>query len=205
MAKNLVNLNINGTIYDQRPYAVCTTPRDNNTKQVNIPDFTLVDGATIIVKFVNGFNGLRSALQLNNSGVKTIYQNSTDAFAGSTNEVIMELKYDASLSNGNGGWNILNTNTLSQSDWNVEDSRSLAFIHNKPTIPTLPIWGDGLTYDSASNTLTGTSQYTLPKASSTELGGIKMGNNNTTGLTINSTSGVLSLTPNISTLLSIDL
>ena len=34
MAKNLVKLNINGTDYDQRPYAVCETPRDNTIKTV---------------------------------------------------------------------------------------------------------------------------------------------------------------------------
>lgn len=320
MAKNLVKLNINGTDYDQRPYAVCATLRDNNTKQVTISDFNLVDGATIVVKFANGFNGFRSNLQLNGGTVKTIFINSTDAFISSTGEVIMELKYDASLNGGNGGWMVLNTNVLIQSDWNNDDSRSPQFIHNKPTlatvattgsyndltnkptigtvtsitpgtgltgtssdavittsgtinlksattreiggirvaivntnsqsvytngtvaygleidngglgyvkipqIPQMPIWGEGLSYDSESNTLTSASQYTLPKASSTELGGIKVGTNlsidtdgvlsatdtkysaattsalgliklgTNTGLTM--TSGVLSVTPNI--------
>ena len=180
MAKNLVNLNINGTDYDQRPYVVCQTPRDNATKQVTISDFILVDGATIIVKFVNGFYGQSNqTLQLNGGTSKTIFINSTNAFASSTGEIIMELKYDASLGTGSGGWIVLNTNALVQSDWENEDSRSPQFIHNKPTIPTLPIWGDGLTYDSETNTLTGSTQYTLPTATTSELGGIKSYKNNT--------------------------
>ena len=262
MVKNLVKLNINGTDYDQRPYAVCETLRNDVIKRVIMPDFTLANGATIIVNFVNGFSGLRPGLQLNNDVTKPIFINSTDYFVSSTGEVIMELKYDASLVNGNGGWIVLNTNALMQADWNNEDSKSPQFIHNKPTIPTLPIWGEGLTYDSETNTLTGSTQYTLPIATTNILGGIKVGTNlsinrdgvlsaanttysaatadtlglikvgtnlsidtdgvlsatdttydianrytlglikmgdTTTGLSIDSTSGVLSVTPNIST------
>ena len=126
-------VNINVPTGDSRPYAVCETARDNRTKQITIPDFTLVDGATIIVNFVNGFDGIRSTLQINNSTPITIYKDSTNALLQNINAVIMELKYDASLSNGAGGWIVLNTNALIQADWNEENSRSLAFIHNKPT------------------------------------------------------------------------
>jgi hypothetical protein len=175
MAKNLVNLNINGTIYDQRPYAICETANDNTTKQVTIPDFTLVDGATIVVNFVNGFSGA-SGIKLQLNGIsKYIFKNTTiNYFALSIDEAILELKYDASLDSGNGAWVVLNTNVFTRPDWNNEDTRSPQCILNKPTIPTLPIWGEGLTYDSETNTLTGSTQYTLPTASVTELGGIKI-------------------------------
>lgn len=251
MAKNLVKLNINGTDYDQRPYAVCATTRDNTIKQVTISDFTLVDGATIIVKFINGFNGLRPVLQLNNDVAKPIFINSTDYFVSSTGEVIMELKYDASLVNGNGGWIVLNTNALMQADWNNTDSYSPQYIRNKPNLSAVAISGSyndltdkptitqgtvtsiipgiGLTGTKSDVAITTSGTINLKSASSTELGGIKVGTNlsidtdgvlsatdttydianrdtlglikmgdTTTGLSIDSTSGVLSVAANTS-------
>lgn len=179
MAKNLVNLNINGTDYDQRPYVVCEADRVNPTKEVFIPDFTLVNGATIIVKFLNGFVPRTSYLRVN-ALEKVIFKNSVEplmlSFIG---QVIMELRYDTSLANNGGGWIVLNTNVLAQADWTATDTYSPQFIQHKPTIPTLPIWGEGLTYDSETNTLTGSTQYILPKATTDELGGIKSYKNNT--------------------------
>lgn len=199
MAKNLVNLNINGTDYDQRPYKVCETARDITTKQITISDFALVDGATIIVKFVNGFNGMYpQTLQLNGIA-KTIFINSANAFILSTDEVIMELKYDASLSGGSGGWIILNTNVLVQADWNNDDARSPQFIHNKPElasvatsgsyndlsdVPTIPQGtvtsitpGTGLTGTSSDEAITESGTINLKPATTDEIGGIKPGTN----------------------------
>ena len=182
MAKNIVELNIDGTIYDQRPYAVCETLRDKTPKQVTLPDFTLVDGATIIVKFVNGFSGIRSGLQLNNDVIKNIFINSTDNFLlSTTSEVIMELKYDASINDGNGGWIVLNTNVLKQADWNNEDSRSPQFIHNKPDIPQGTVTsitpGTGLTGTSSDSAITTSGTINLKPATTGEIGGIKPGTN----------------------------
>ena len=199
MAKNLVNLNINGTIYDQRPYAICETARDNTVKQVVIPDFTLVDGATIIVKFVNGFSGLRTSLQLNGVA-KAIFKNSTDNFLlSTTGEVIMELKYDTSINNGNGGWIVLNTNTLTQADWIATDTHSPNYIKNKPTLskvatsgsyndlsdlPNIPQGtvtsitpGTGLTGTSSDVAITTSGTIHLKPATTKEIGGIKPGTN----------------------------
>ena len=197
MAKNIVELNIDGTIYDQRPYAVCETLRDNTIKQVNIPDFTLVDGATIIVKFVNGFSGIRSGLRLNDDVTKNIFINSTNDFLlSTTSEVIMELKYDASINDGNGAWVVLNTNVLMRADWNNEDSRSPQFILNKPTLstvatsgsyndlsnlPTIPQGtvtsitpGTGLTGASSDSAITTSGTINLKSASTDEIGGVKV-------------------------------
>ena len=199
MAKNLVKLNINGTDYDQRPYKVCETARDITTKQITISDFALVDGATIIVKFVNGFNGMYpQTLQLN-CIEKTIFINSANAFILSTNEVIMELKYDASLSSGSGGWIILNTNVLAHADWNNDDARSPQFIHNKPELasvatsgsyndlsdtPDIPQGtvtsitpGTGLTGTSGDEAITESGTINLKPATTDEIGGIKPGTN----------------------------
>ena len=200
MAKNLVNLNINGTDYDQRPYAECGTAKDDTAKQVIISDFTLVDGATIIVKFVNGFNGRHpQTLQLNNGTPKTIFINSTVAFVLSTDEVIMELKYDASLDTGNGGWIVLNTSVLAQADWDNGDARSPHYIHNKPNLstvatsgsyndlsdlPTIPQGtvtsitpGTGLTGTSNDEAITESGTINLKPATADEIGGIKPGTN----------------------------
>ena len=197
MAKNIVELNIDGTIYDQRPYAVCQTLRDDVIKRVFMPDFTLVDGAIIIVNFVNGFSGIRSGLQLNNDVIKNIFINSTDNFLlSTTSEVIMELKYDASINGGSGGWIVLNTNVLKQADWNNEDSRSPQFIHNKPTLstvatsgsyndlsnlPTIPQGtvtsitpGTGLTVASSDSAITTSGTIDLKSASTDEIGGVKV-------------------------------
>ena len=199
MAKNLVNLNINGTDYDQRPYKVCETAKDDTPKQVIISDFALVDGATIIVKFVNGFNGrYPQTLQLNGVA-KTIFVNSANPLILSTDEVIMELKYDASLDTGNGGWIVLNTSVLAQADWDNGDERSPQFIHNKPELaavatsgsyndlsdtPDIPQGtvtsitpGTGLTGTSNDEAITESGTINLKPATTEEIGGIRPGTN----------------------------
>ena len=77
-----------------------------------------------------------------------------------------------------------------QSDWNQTETTADDYIKNKPTIPVVPTNVSAFTNDAGYITAADLpSPYTLPIASSTTLGGIKVG----AGLTISS-GGVLSAT-----------
>lgn len=77
-----------------------------------------------------------------------------------------------------------------QSDWNQTETTADDYIKNKPTIPVVPTNVSSFTNDAGYITAADLpSPYTLPIASSTTLGGIKVG----AGLTISS-GGVLSAT-----------
>lgn len=75
MAKNVVSLNFNNTDYSLRPYATCSTGADTADKKVNISDFTLFTGATILVKFTYTNNHLTPTLNVNSTGEKELICN----------------------------------------------------------------------------------------------------------------------------------
>ena len=115
----------------------------------------------------------------------------------------LSAKYDASNPNGytsnvgtvtsvnntspdaNGNVTLVIPAAQIQSDWSQTDTTALDFIKNKPTIPTVPTNVSAFTNDAGYIT----TQYTLPIASASVLGGIMVG----AGLTISS-GGVLSAT-----------
>ena len=51
MAKNIVELNIDGITYNGRPFGTCNTAAATTTKAVTCSDFVLALNATILVKF----------------------------------------------------------------------------------------------------------------------------------------------------------
>lgn len=54
MEQNVIKLNFDGTLYNVRPYCVCTATANNSFKTINIEGFSEVLGATVLVKFTNG-------------------------------------------------------------------------------------------------------------------------------------------------------
>lgn len=73
MAKNIVNLKIDGTSYSARPYGTCTTAAGTAAKAVTCADFSLTTGATILVKFTYANSVASPTLNVNSTGAKPIY------------------------------------------------------------------------------------------------------------------------------------
>ena len=75
MAKNIVSLNINNNDYSLRPYAICSTAGATQTKNVDIADFNLFEGATILVKFTYTNSHSNPTLNINDKGAVTLICN----------------------------------------------------------------------------------------------------------------------------------
>ena len=104
---------------------------------------------------------------------------------GYTSNVGTVTSVNNTLPDANGNVTLVIPTTQIQSDWAQTDTTALDFIKNKPTIPTVPTNVSAFTNDAGYIT----TQYTLPIASASVLGGIMVG----AGLTISS-GGVLSAT-----------
>ena len=65
-------------------YGYCTTDAETAAKTVFIPNFQLVIGSTIFVKFQNANNASNPTLNVNNTGAKPIYRYGTTVAATST-------------------------------------------------------------------------------------------------------------------------
>lgn len=196
MAKNIVELNIDNTTYNCRPYVECITAASTVAKTVDYDGFTLFTGATILVKFTNGNSASSPTLNVNGTGDKFIKWNGSNITSSNIikSYAVYELVYDNNcwrLLGGvdntystattntlglikvtgkrNGAMTLASGGTTDDRYYGVElDPNNKAFVH----VP----WTD--------------TPYTLPIASSTVLGGIKVG----AGLSIDASTGVLSTT-----------
>lgn len=68
MAKNVVTLNLDNTDYSFRPYGTCSTSDSISAKTVNISEFTLCTGATILIKFTQSNKANNITLNVNGTG-----------------------------------------------------------------------------------------------------------------------------------------
>ena len=81
-------------------YGYCTTAIDTVAKTVSIPNFQLVIGSTIFVKFQNANNASNPTLNVNSTGAKPIYRYGTTAASTSSDTngwragSILALTYD---------------------------------------------------------------------------------------------------------------
>lgn len=98
MAKNIVSLNIDGSAYSCRPYVECTTAAATAAKTVTYDGFSLVTGATILVKFTNGNSASNPTLNVNSTGAKSINWNGNNIASSSIikSYTVYELVYDGS-------------------------------------------------------------------------------------------------------------
>ena len=55
-------------------FGVCETEASIEEKKVTIPGFKLVEGASVRIKFIHGNSAVSAALNVNNTGKKTIYR-----------------------------------------------------------------------------------------------------------------------------------
>jgi hypothetical protein len=73
MAKNIVNLSLDGSNYTTRPYGTCGTAAATAAKVVDCADFNLATGATVLVKFTYANSASSPTLNVNSTGAKPIY------------------------------------------------------------------------------------------------------------------------------------
>lgn len=117
MAKNIVNLNVDGTVYTSRPFGTCSTAAATTAKEVSCADFALTSGATVLVKFTNKNSAASPTLNVNSTGAKNIYYRGAALTASSIYNWdagdFVEFYYDGTQ------WNLLN---VSNSDNNTYPS-----------------------------------------------------------------------------------
>ena len=73
MAKNIVNLSLDGSNYTTRPFGTCETAAATTAKVVTCADFSLTTGATVLVKFTYANSASSPTLNVNSTGAKSIY------------------------------------------------------------------------------------------------------------------------------------
>ena len=73
MAKNIVNLSLDGSNYTTRPFGTCETAAATTAKVVTCADFSLTTGATVLVKFTYANTASSPTLNVNSTGAKSIY------------------------------------------------------------------------------------------------------------------------------------
>ena len=120
MAKNTKQISIDNTTFDFRPKGICSTSANNAAKTVSITDFTLFDGATVLVKFENNNNAPYPTLNINNTGAKPIIGGNL------TSGGIYEFMYDGTY------WNIIKSD--SSKNYHVIDLTSLSQDNFYPVI-----------------------------------------------------------------------
>lgn len=120
MAKNTKQISIDNTTFDFRPKGICSTAANNTSKTVSITDFTLFDGATVLVKFENNNSAPYPTLNINNTGAKSIIGGNL------TSGGIYEFMYDGTY------WNIIKSD--SSKNYHVIDLTSLSQNNFYPVI-----------------------------------------------------------------------
>ena len=120
MAKNTKQISIDNTAFDFRPKGICSTIANNASKTVSITDFTLFDGATVLVKFENNNTAPYPTLNINDTGAKSIIGGNL------TSGGIYEFMYDGTY------WNIIKSD--SSKNYHVIDLTSLSQDNFYPVI-----------------------------------------------------------------------
>ena len=89
MSKNIVKLKFSEQDqFNLRPYGTCSTEAATAAKVVMCPDFvSLVDGATVLVKFTNS-NDADATLNVNSTGAKSIINNGVSKGIWDANEIV---------------------------------------------------------------------------------------------------------------------
>lgn len=175
MANAIDSLSYNGTVYPfTLPYGSCSTAAATAAKTVTVSNFSLETGARISVKFGYANTVASPTLNVNSTGAKAIYWHggaipSSQYWAAGS---VLEFVYNGTQ------WDLVgiavdnNTNTTYSNA--TTGSAGLMSASDKSKL-------DGIA--TGANNYT----YTLPSATSSTLGGVKIGSN------ITVSSGVISL------------
>ena len=142
MANNIVEFNINGTSYTQRPYGTCSTAAGTAAKVVTCSGFNLVTGATVMVKFTNANTVANPTLNVNSKGAKAIYYRGAALTASSLANWgagdVVEFRYNGTQ------WDLLNVgNTNTDTNTNYYPT-AFAWTNGSTTGPTGSLTGSGM-------------------------------------------------------------
>lgn len=188
-------------------YAVCNTAASTAAKTATITsgDFSLITGVRVTVKFVNGISVADPTLSINSSSAKAIKLNDLSLTINDQypNGAVLDLVYDGSV------WQIVG-NVVNRGS----STQPVYFSNGKPVATTYTLGKSvpsdakftDTTYSAATQSAAGLMSaadktkldgiatgannytYTLPAATSSALGGVKIGSN------ITNSSGTISLT-----------
>ena len=164
MAKNVVSLKLDNTSYEFRPYGTCSTAAGTAAKTVAITNFTLCTGATVLVKFTYANTAASPTLNVNSTGAKSITGTGVKPI---TAGAVHEFRYDGT------NWEIVGSDNNTTYSNATQSAAGLMSSTDKAKL-------DGIA-NNANN-------YTLPTASSTALGGVKVVGARTSAITTVGTS-----------------
>lgn len=142
MANNIVEFNIDGTSYTQRPYGTCSTAAGTAAKVVTCSGFNLVTGATVMVKFTNANTVANPTLNVNSKGAKAIYYRGAALTASSLANWgagdVVEFRYNGTQ------WDLLNVgNTNTDTNTNYYPT-AFAWTNGSTAGPTGSLTGSGM-------------------------------------------------------------
>ena len=131
MAKNIVNLTIDGGSYTARPYGTCSTAAGTAAKAVTCADFELVSGTTIIVKFDAANTASTPTLNVNSKGAKNIFHKGAQITSGGNKALLagtVEFLYDGTQWQLLGNYIDTDSNTDTKNTAGSTDTSSLIYL-----------------------------------------------------------------------------
>ena len=171
------------------PYGSCSTAIGTQAKTVSVGNFSLETGAIVAVKFTKGNSHASPTLNVSSTGAKSIYYKGAALSQGLEVNGVYTFIYNGSQ------WDLIgeidtdtNTQTITGVKGNAETSYRTGNVNITAANIGLATVATSGSYNDLSNKPTIPSAYTLPNATSSTLGGVKVGSN------ITVSSGTISLT-----------
>jgi hypothetical protein len=94
MAANIVKFNIENTDYTIRPFGRCTSAVDSSIKIINIDDFSITHGATILVNFEKGNTANTISLKICEEIYSVLVNNESASTILCDEDTTVEFVYD---------------------------------------------------------------------------------------------------------------
>lgn len=179
---------INGVLFNGSSnvinYASCTTPAATTAKAVNVPNFKLITGATISVKFENAVSANNPTLNVTGSGNKPIFYHGNAIAANSLlAKTVYTFVYDGT------NWNVVGDLTTTMTDnkttqvvTNNDAQYPLVFASEANQADTVT---SGVRFAPVFSTNPSTGKITAPTIVSKTSGSIPSINNQSSGSVIN--------------------
>lgn len=170
-------------------YGYCETAAGTVAKTVDMTGFTLIEGATVFIKFKNSNSAESPTLNVNSTGAKPIVQYGTTAVGTSVATsgwkagAILCLTYDGTSWVRDQGYNksdmelnnVTNHQQVHEVAWDSTNKKITRSKNGTAGDVVQFVAGDNITLTAAAGKLTIANSYSLPTAAGSTLGGIKTG------------------------------
>lgn len=110
MAANIVKFNIENTDYTIRPFGRCASVVDSSIKIIDISDFSITHGATILVNFEKGNTANTISLKIGEENYNVLVNNESQSTILCEADTTVEFVYDLLI----GAWRIINASGSNQ-------------------------------------------------------------------------------------------